>query len=288
MAILAGRWALGREQKALFQVAVGRIGSIIEAPQESLPLYVYLDADGRSGTNRVWGGLVAVGETENSWLVEPLTDLQNTIVAPPAELKGRDLPDSSIVHVARRIRVDDHRVLFWANWFPEAGRSDIVQMTQRFLADLRGIRAGRLRLDAPDIQARYRRTNNYLAGLKRVNRHKLISILAHLNWLLAEIKRRQLGPQLASVIVTVDREDLPEVGEGADFLKLLLAASLQAAGMPVRLTGKALREGWNEGAVKIDLNGNSQHSPGLQLTDILLQVVQRKLPGYGTLRARIS
>jgi hypothetical protein len=47
-----------------------------------------------------------------------------------------------------------------------------------------------------------------------------------------------------------------------------------------RLTGKALRESPDEGAVRIDMDADSRQIPGLQVVDILLQAVQRRLPGY--------
>jgi len=268
----------------MFQDAIGRVGSRILAPPKSFPLFVYIDAGGRSEVTRVWGGLVAVGEAEDAWLLEALRDLRvrNVPTNPPTEeLKGAVLPSAEIRRVARRLREEDHRVLFWANWYPEASSPEITRISKRAIAEIRSIRADRLRLDAPAIQSRYNGMADYLDGLKSVNRYKVMSVLAHLQWLMAELERVHLGPQVGSVRVLVDQEGLPEPAQAADLVKLHVAASLQAVGMSVRLTGKALREGHDKGAVVVDMNADSRDFPGLQLTDMLLQLVQRKLPGYG-------
>jgi hypothetical protein len=63
-------------------------------------------------------------------------------------------------------------------------------------------------------------------------------------------------------------------------MKEAVAATFQAAGMSYRLTGSALREEATEGAIAVDLAGDSRKCKGLQYVDILLQVVQRQLPGF--------
>ena len=51
--------------------------------------------------------------------------------------------------------------------------------------------------------------------------------------------------------------------------------------MSFRLTGRAARESASEGVVVIDVDGESRKHGGLQLVDVLLQVVDRELlPGY--------
>ena len=59
----------------------------------------------------------------------------------------------------------------------------------------------------------------------------------------------------------------------------MFAASLQHAGMSVVRTGKALHEDVRYGSITVDLDADSATSAGLQFTDILLQAVQRQLPG---------
>jgi hypothetical protein len=262
----------------VFQVAIGRFGSRISLPSESLSLSVYIDAGGRASMNRVWGGLAAVGEQENAWLVEALGDLRAKnpeACLTSGELKGAHLPDVAVRSIGRRIRDEDHRVLFWSNWYPESTRQEVVALAGRFVDSIHGLRAERHRLDHQRVDEHYHRVADYLSRLKGINRYKVMSMVAHIQWLTAELKRVSLADQLCTVKVVVDRENLPTPSACAELLKLHVAASLQAAGMSVRLTGRALRERHDEGAVVIDVNADSRDIPGLQLVDMLLQAVQK-------------
>lgn len=95
-----------------------------------------------------------------------------------------------------------------------------------------------------------------------------------------EVRRTKLGHQLNSVRLIVDREDFPNVEACAILIKEALSAILQAAGISYSLTGRAYKEKATEGAITVDLNGDSCKCQGLQCVDILLQVVQRQLPGF--------
>ncbi len=267
----------------MFQGALGRLGSRIQAPAESLSLQVFVDAGGRATENRVWGGLAAIGDIEATWLAGAMLDLKSRhqqLCLPTGELKGSALPDSEIRSLGCRMRDEDHRILFWANWYPAAEHPRMIAQATRTIAFLRSLRADRYRLDAKQIDDRYSRMATFLADLKGINRHKVVSTLTHLEWLTKELKRTSLGAQLGSVKIVLEREDIPLPRDCAEFLRLFVVASLQSVGMSARLTWRALREAPDEGAITIDPGAESADNPGLQFVDILLQGVQRGLPGY--------
>jgi len=268
----------------VFQGAVGRLGSRIQAPEESLALHVFVDSGGRAAENRVWGGLAAIGDRETGWLEGSILDLKHThqsLCLPTGELKGSVLPDSVIRSLGRRMRDEDHRILFWANWYPTADHPRMVAPATKTIGFLKALRADRFRLDSRRINDRYRRMATFLEGLKGINRHKVISTIAHLGWLTEELKRRSLAAQLGSVRMVLDREDIPLPRDCSEFLRMFVTTSLQAVGMSARLTWRALGGEPGEGAITIDPGGESADHPGLQFVDILLQGVQRGLPGYG-------
>lgn len=105
----------------MFQTAIGRIGSKIISAPLSLEMRVFLDAAGKANRRRVWGGLALIGEHELDWLQKVLDDIRNEFpikdVKKP-EMKGRDLPTSVIKAAGRKLREEDRRILFWANWLP--------------------------------------------------------------------------------------------------------------------------------------------------------------------------
>lgn len=273
----------------MFQVAIGRLGSRIVGSRDSLDLYVYIDAGGRASENRVWGGLAVVGDRENVWIATHVEDLRSRhagCLRPNGELKGSDLSDSEVVNSGRKIRENDRRILFWANWYPEAARQDVSNVVERYLKEMKEIRADQYRLDRDEIDWRYRELTEYFENLKGINKYKTLSILAHFHWLVAEIERVRLGSELRTVSILVDREDFPAPSRCAELLKLHIAAELQAVGMSVKLTGRVFRERYSEGAITIDVGSDSSASFGLELTDVLIQAVQRRLPGYSGDKAR--
>ena len=269
----------------MFQVAIGRVGSTIVQPSESLSLYVYIDAGGHASETRVWGGLAAVGGQEDTWLADTVDDLKvkyPEAVLPSGELKGACLSDIAVRATGRRIRDECHRLLFWSNWYPVSTSRGVIALGGYFVDSISSLRADRHRLDRQLVDDHYRRVTDYLMSrLKDINRHKVMSMMAHIQWLTAELKRVRIADQLCAVKVVIDRENFPEPSSVcADLLKLHVAASLQAAGMSVRLTGRAPFEIHDEGAVVIDVNADSRNIPGLQVVDVLLQAVQRRLPSY--------
>lgn len=267
----------------MFQCALGRVHSEVVLPSESLNLFVYIDAGGWAKSKRVWGGLAAFGRLEDNWIDRKIHDLG--IQHPHArettgELKGRRLDLGAVVDTGRLILSEGRRMCFWSNWYPKPDQS----AADDFLRAFGGIRAARWRLDASRIQARNDAWAGYLERLKPVNRWKVFSLLAHLQWLVQEIRRTRVGHQLSRVELLVDREALPSPAKAGELVKTMFAASLQHAGMSLAKTGRAYEETPQEGAVRVDMDANSAVSSGLQLVDVLLQAVQRRLPGYGSRR----
>jgi hypothetical protein len=269
----------------MFITAIGRIGSIIEAPPESLDLHVFLDAGGRASETRLWGGLACIDDRELAWLARRLDDLKALLpdcVEESGELKGKHVSAPLAKELGQYLREEDRRSVFWATW--------CAQMDDPVLTDLRTVFSGFLlsqkadssRLDCVQLDDRFQRIASRFTNLKAVNQHKVISILQHFKWLEDEARRTNLGNQLRSVRVIVDREDFPDPETCAVLMKEAVAATFQAVGMSYKLTGRALREKATEGAIVVDLAGDSHKCKGLQYVDILLQVVQRQLPGFVT------
>ena len=266
---------------------MGRLGSRIHALPESLALRVFVDAGGRAAENRVWGGLAIVDDFEAAWLDRTMHGLKARhadLCLPSGELKGAELTDDEVRNLGRRIKDEDHRVLFWANWFRAATDPRMATLGKKAVDFLREVRADHYRLDAMEINNRYDRMAIFLENLKGINRHKVVSTLAHLGWLMEELKLRSLGPQLRSVSVVLDREDIPLTRDCAEFLRLFLVPSLQAVGMSARITWRSLREAPGTGAIMVEPDADSRTYSGLQFVDILLQGVQRGLPGYSRRR----
>src|SRR4051794_32918001 len=106
----------------MFQTALGRLGSTVIPPSESLDLHVFIDAGGRSNTKRVWGGLALLDRRELLWIDSALTRLRAllpTALSPSGELKGKNVPTEIAKGAGLRFRREDRRILFWANWYPE-------------------------------------------------------------------------------------------------------------------------------------------------------------------------
>jgi hypothetical protein len=161
-------------------------------------------------------------------------------------------------------------------------QQDLAWLRALFSTFLASQEADRYRLSYEQVHGRFRAVESCFARLKAVNQHKLISILQHLKWFGDKVRETGLAPQLRSVRVVVDREDFPDTETCAVLTKEAVAAIFQAAGMSYVLTGTWFREKPAEGAVTVDLGGDSARCAGLQYVDILLQVVQRQLPGSAT------
>lgn len=264
-------------------VKIGRLGSIIEAPTGSLNLHVFMDAGGRASNQRVWGGLACVGDRELTWLDQKLDDLKLVLykgVEENGELKGKHVPTLLAQELGRSILKEDRRSVFWATWCCEMNHPVLTSLRDIFSKFLSSQKADSLRLDREQVENWFRTIESCFKRLKDVNQNKLISILQHFKWLGDEVWRTGLGGQLRSVQVIVDHENFPDTETCAVLMKWAVAATLQAMGMSYRSTGSAFREEATEGAITVDLAGNSCKCNGLQCVDILLQVVQRQLPGF--------
>ena len=262
----------------MFQCALGRVSSAVVFPQESLSLSVYVDAGGRAGRKRVWGGLAAVGDNEDLWIRRKMTALATEHAASleaTGELKGGQLQLPDVVRAGRAIVTESRRICFWANWYPSPDET----AAETFLRSLAQVRVAQGRQDTAFNQSRNDACVAYIKSLTPVNRWKVFSLIAHLQWLVGELRNSGVGPQLGRVHLYVDGEDLPSPEGANDLVKLMFAASLQHSGMSLRTTGRAYEEAGQQGAVRVDLNVGSAGSPGLQFVDILLQAVQRQLPG---------
>ena len=128
------------------------------------------------------------------------------------------------------------------------------------------------------ISVWYKTQSSYFSKLRKpVNKYKILSIIVHLQWIINEVERCKLGKQLKSVEVTIDNENFPKEKNCGVLIKHFVAAGLQRVGMHYTLTGKALEERANEGAIVINVAGNSENVVGIRFVDILLQAVLRKV-----------
>jgi hypothetical protein len=266
----------------MFQTAIGRIGSWVDAGDRTLALSIFLDAGGQQSEHRLWGGLAVLDNRERVWLASALDALRAECpeaVETSGELKGKRLPLAVAKRAGQRLREEDRRILFWANWYPRSSDTDVRRVRANFLRHMALRQVDPHRLDRTTVARWFRESEAYFGTLPEVNAHKVLSILAHLQWLVGELARVDLARQLREVDVVVDREDFALPTVCARLVKSFLAASLQGAGMCYRLTGRAFREDGEEGAVRVTIHGESTQHPGLQYTDLLLQVVQQQLPG---------
>jgi len=98
---------------------IGRLGSLVRVPSNSLDLYVFVDAGGRASERRLWGGLACIGDREIAWLRQRLDDLKKTLpncLEPSGELKGKHVPTPIAQQLGQDLREEDRRSLFWATW----------------------------------------------------------------------------------------------------------------------------------------------------------------------------
>ena len=261
----------------MFQTAIGRIQSIIEYPPRTLDMWVFLDAGGKAGKQRVWGGLAAIGDSELGWIESVIKDIDSKNNT-DSELKGHELDLEVIKAAGKKIKIEDRRVIFWANWLPD-WRDQKSQNCSRYLGDfLASLRPNSSNLNYSSIESMQSVMAGCYSGLKDVNKHKIMSIIMHLQWLIEEINRRKLGDQLKSVKLVIDNENFPSQAiECGVIVKSFFAAGLQHVGMDCSLTGTAFREKPNEGSVSVDLLGNSGEVAGIRYVDVLLQAVLRKV-----------
>ncbi len=268
----------------MFQTALGRLGSAVIAPSDSLDLHVFIDAGGRSNSKRVWGGLALLNAQELSWIDTELSRLRASLpdaINQSGELKGKNVPTQIAKDSGLRFRQEDRRILFWANWYPEFDGPELIEVRRQLSQFLTDLRPNATHLERSEIEAWHTDLRDYFNRLPPVNGHKVISIVAHLVWLFREIARVNLGPQLRSAQVVIDEENLPTPELTNRFLTGFVAAGLQGAGMSFRRTGGCFRRVDTGGChVAVDASAKSHQHAGLQYADILVQVVQRQLPGF--------
>lgn len=264
----------------MFQTALSRIHSNILTPPQTLDMKVYIDAGGKANHTRVWGGIAVIGDNELSWIQKVVEDIQKD--DPKAnngdfQLKGRDLETSTIIFAGKKLYTENRRILFWSNWFPQWANQDALQISEIFIQALNNFKANKDGLHQNLINDWYQENAKYFLSLEPVNRYKVLSIIAHLHWLFNEIDRVNLGNQLKSVEIIIDRENFPNEDRCGILIKSSVAASLQTAGMAYTITGSAYKEKADEGAIIINVCGKSKESSGLTYVDILLQAVLRKV-----------
>jgi hypothetical protein len=265
----------------MLQTTLGRLDSSIVAPPGTLDLYVFVDAGGRQAECRVWGGLAAIGTQELMWIESAVCDLKRRYAnrtEVSGELKGKVVSTRDAMREGRTLDLKGRRIRFWVNWYPRASESSLARLRQEFQDFLAGLHPHGHRLDQDRVERWSRDMEKYFRKLKPVNRHKVLSLLAHIQWLAGDIRRTGIGSQLGSAKIIVDREDFPKPAGCANLVKAFVSASLQAAGMSYRLTGSAAREEPEEGAVTVDVHSDSAAHAGLQYCDVLLQAVQQQLP----------
>lgn len=264
----------------MFQTAIGRIQSIIESPPRTLDMWVFLDAGGKAGNQRVWGGLAAIGESELSWIANALKDIGEDVNG-NTELKGRELGTEVIKAAGRKILEEDRRVIFWANWLLDWKDQKSQEFSIIFGDVLASLKPNPYHLEQLSIEAWQYDIANYFEELRPINQHKLLSIIIHIQWLITEINRTKLGGQLKSARLIIDNENFPNETQCGAVVKSFFAAGLQSAGMHCSLTGTAFREESCEGPVRVNVAGKSENDAGIRYVDVLLQAVLRKVMPIG-------
>lgn len=103
-------------------MALGRIGSAVIAPNESLDLHIFIDAGGQADSTRVWGGL-ACDAHELSWIDTELSRLKALLpqsLEKDGELKGKHVPIEIAKESGRKFHQEDRRILFLGEPVPQA------------------------------------------------------------------------------------------------------------------------------------------------------------------------
>jgi len=242
-----------------------------------MDMKIFIDAGGKAGHKRVWGGLAVIGDSEIEWMRNILDNIVKTYNLDSKELKGRDLSIEEIKSTGRKIRDEDHRILFWANSLQSWNGKEAQELIKMLSKALKSMKPNPYNLSKEKIGAYYDMQASYFSDLKPINQYKILSIIVHLRWIINEIERCKLGHQLKSVEVFIDKENFPNEENCGVLIKHVVSAGLQKAGMHYILSGKAFKERAKEGAVNINVSGNSEEIVGVRFVDILLQAVLRKV-----------
>lgn len=261
-------------QRIMFQTTIGRIDSTIEAPSQTLDMKIFIDAGGQADNLRVWGGLAVIGTSEIKWMTDTLDKFDKS---KHKELKGIDLSTEEIISIASKIREENRRILFWANWIECWNEGNAKKLATEFENFLDSMKSDNYHLEKESIDAWYKSQASFFSKLKPINKHKILSIIELFHWFNIEIEKRKLGHQLKSVEVVIDNENFPSEKDCGILVKHIISANLQGAGMHYALTGKALDERAQEGAVNVNVAGESENVVGIRFVDILLQRVLRKV-----------
>lgn len=242
---------------------------------------MYLDAGGRAGETRIWGGLAVFGGDEITWIESVLKELRarpDATMEARGEVKGRDVSLEAAKAIGRRVRDEDRRIAFWAARHRPYSDGSISGAKTELGAFLNELRSDPSRLDQQHVNEWFASKSSYYSKLKAVNQHKLVALISHLQWLFAQLRATGTASRLGRATLVIDREDFPQpVTECGALVKAFMCSGLQGAGMSYRTTGRAMKEATDEGAVVVEVHGDSSAHAGLQLVDILLQVVQRQL-----------
>ncbi len=258
----------------MFQTAIGRIGSTIEAPSQTLDIKMFIDAGGQADYQRVWGGLAVIGTSETKWMKDVLDKADRF---KHEELKGYKLSTEKIISIGNKIREEDRRILFWANWIECWNEGNAQKLATDFEKFLGSMKSNNYHLEKESIDACYKSQASFFSKLRPINKHKVLSITELFQWVISQIEKYKLGHQLKSVRVVIDKENFPNEKDCGVLFKHIISAGLQSAGMHYTLTGKALDECAQEGAVNVNVVGASENVVGIRFVDILLQPVLRKV-----------
>ena len=162
----------------MFQTALGRIQSTIESPPRTLKMQVFLDAGGKAGDQRVWGGLATIGDVEIKWIEQVLNNIgENSITG--KELKGRELETSIINAACRKIRNEDRRILFWANWLLDPKDLTSINLAEKLRDILNSLKPNSSNLKRKSIQTWQKEISHYFSELKPVEPVEKVLISSH-------------------------------------------------------------------------------------------------------------
>lgn len=258
----------------MFQTTIGRIHSTIEAPSQTLDIKIFIDAGGQAYDPRVWGGLATTETSDDKWMKDTLDKFDKS---KHKELKGIDLSTEEIISIASKILEEDRRILFWANWIERWNEGNAQKLATEFGNFLVSMKSNNYHLEKESIDACYQSQASFFSELKPINKHKILSIIELFHWFTCEIEKRKLGHQLKSVEIVIDNENFPNEKDCGVLIKHIISAGLQGAGMHYTLTGNAFDEHAQEGAVNVNVVGESENVVGIRFVDILLQRVLRKV-----------
>ncbi len=232
--------------------------------------YLFFDAGGQADKLRNWGAAFVLGRSDLEAVNAIVAELRHrnaAVCRADGEIKGGDLPNSEIQWARRRLR--GHYVVLWFNSYPELNSELMTGFWDQLTKFIGG--------NASEALRAY---DSYLGGLKAVNLHKVCSLITHVQRMREVLSGDQIAPMLAQLHLVADQENLPQSDRAAKLVRLFLAANANFAGMMTGSFADLESMSASDGSVSVDLNGRSSESAGLQLVDIMVQGVHRKLDGF--------